>query len=842
MSSSRNLIGETLGGRYQVTEILGQGGMSAVYKAFDPNLQRVVAIKTIHSHLANDPKFVVRFQDEATAVAKLRHPNIVQVYDFNHDADFYYMVQEYVPGETLQERLRRMNQAERRMPIAEAVRYTIQLCNALEYAHQRGLIHRDIKPANIMLDVNGDAILMDFGIVKMVGGQSHTATGAVVGTALYMPPELIRGESPGPRSDMYSLGITLFEMVSGRPPFEADSAMALMMMHINDSVPDLHGLRPEVPDDLIAVIEQSLAKNPMERFTSMAEMADALKLVQNRIQTGTFGTATLPKGSGVNGQATIKDDQRTMGDQSASGMARRDDSSRPTMRVSQTPPPPRGTPPPRTTGSAGNGRPTYSTGGQRMGQSGAGGPRSGATPPPPPQYGYPPANEAFGAQAYDPDSYNYAEQAPVKSGGLSSLTKGRTPILLLLGGVGVLALLALVCGALIFLPGLRSLGQPTNAAALVVSPSTTSPVTAAPTGSQANLPSTANPNKATNTPLASAATPGVPAAVTEPPATPTSSTPSASPTPTIPAGIPYAQITGISLNDKGDYQVTYETYQFQEDLAKLHLIFYFDNQTTAEGYMYGGPRPFIKFNSKLRPRVAGQLCVEVANPDHSPRPDTGNCVPLPDVVVAAAKEDIPCRAGPQGSANQVATLKQGQISLVNGISADEAWWSIVDPEDNSLTCWVETYHTDTAGDISKVPLVNTGGAQPSSPTTSQAVMITDITIDSTGHYVVSYMVQGFTEALPGTHLHFFFDTVPADQVGINGGGNRLMFGGPTPFTGYTTADKPAQATKLCVLVANPNHSVIPNSGNCFPLPAAQSSRIVPQSYGLQLMDGKSAIN
>ena len=280
-------IGQTLGGRYRIDDILGQGGMSAVYKAYDPNLRRVVAVKLIHAHLADDPKFVVRFEEEATAVAQLRHPNIVQVFDFNHDNDLYYMVQEFVAGETLQERLRRLNKSNRRMPLNEAIGYIINICHAAGYAHNRGLVHRDIKPANIMVDIHGQAILMDFGIVKITGGEKHTATGAVVGTALYLAPESIRGETPDPRSDQYSLGVTLFEAVSGHPPYEADSAMTLMMMHLNDPLPDLRQLRPEVPAALVEVIGKALAKSREDRYASMAEFASALLGVQAALSSAT---------------------------------------------------------------------------------------------------------------------------------------------------------------------------------------------------------------------------------------------------------------------------------------------------------------------------------------------------------------------------------------------------------------------------------------------------------------------------------------------------------------------------------------------------------------------------
>ncbi|MCI0394190.1 MAG: protein kinase, partial [Chloroflexi bacterium] len=270
-------IGQTLGGRYQITELLGQGGMSAVYKATDPNLRRVVAIKLIHAHLSSDPEFVRRFEEEAAAVAKLRHPNIIQVYDFNHDGPLYFIVFEFVPGETLQSRLKRLNDDNRFMPVKDAVGLGINVSEALDYAHSRGLIHRDIKPANVMLDVHGQAILMDFGIVKIMGGDSHTATGAVLGTARYMSPEQIKGQQVDARSDIYSMGVMLFEALGGRPPFKADSAMTLMMMHVNDPVPDLRQLRPDIPLDVVAVVNKALAKERSDRYQTAAEMAAALR-------------------------------------------------------------------------------------------------------------------------------------------------------------------------------------------------------------------------------------------------------------------------------------------------------------------------------------------------------------------------------------------------------------------------------------------------------------------------------------------------------------------------------------------------------------------------------------
>src|SRR3990172_2327698 len=216
-------IGHTLGGRYRIEDLLGQGGMSAVYKAADPNLRRTVAVKLIHSHLAADPEFVRRFEEEAAAVAQLRHPNIIQVFDFNHDSDTYFMVLEYVQGDTLRSKLKALSEKQQRLPLAESIRIMAAICDAVHYAHQRGMIHRDLKPANVMINPQGQPILMDFGVAKILGGQQHTATGAVVGTPAYLSPEQVRGDRPDARADIYSLGVVLFEILAGRPPFQSDS-------------------------------------------------------------------------------------------------------------------------------------------------------------------------------------------------------------------------------------------------------------------------------------------------------------------------------------------------------------------------------------------------------------------------------------------------------------------------------------------------------------------------------------------------------------------------------------------------------------------------------------------
>lgn len=269
--------GDLLNNRYQIAEAVGQGGMSTVYKATDVNLQRVVAVKVIHPHLSNDPDFVRRFEVEAKTAAQLRHPNIVQVYDYNHDGPIYYIVLEFVVGESLQGRLQRLHEAKRTLELPEAIKLAADIGDALAYAHDKGLIHRDVKPANVMVNVQGEAILTDFGIVKIVGGTQHTATGAVLGTARYMSPEQIKGSRVDDRSDIYSFGVMLFEMVGGRLPFQSESVMTMMMMHVNDPVPDLHQIRPDVPPDVVTVINKALAKKPGDRYQTMSEMVTALR-------------------------------------------------------------------------------------------------------------------------------------------------------------------------------------------------------------------------------------------------------------------------------------------------------------------------------------------------------------------------------------------------------------------------------------------------------------------------------------------------------------------------------------------------------------------------------------
>ncbi len=282
-----NWIGQKIGGRYEIKELLGEGGMSAVYRAYDPNLRRDVALKLIHSHLSRQAEFVRRFEEEAAAVAQLRHENIVQVFDFSHDDDLYYIVFEFIDGESLQQRIKRLHDAGEKMTFAEISNVASEIGEALDYAHGQGIVHRDIKPANIMINQRNQPILTDFGIVKIVGGDQNTATGSLLGTARYMSPEQVKGSGVDHRTDIYALGVMLYEMVGGRAPFEADSMMTLMMMHLQQPPPPITQFRGDVPATLEPMLKKALAKEPDDRFQSGGELARAFKqaVVQTNLAT-----------------------------------------------------------------------------------------------------------------------------------------------------------------------------------------------------------------------------------------------------------------------------------------------------------------------------------------------------------------------------------------------------------------------------------------------------------------------------------------------------------------------------------------------------------------------------
>jgi tRNA A-37 threonylcarbamoyl transferase component Bud32/flagellar basal body-associated protein FliL len=274
--SSRSLIGQTVG-KYQVTEILGRGGMAEVYKAYQETLDRNVAIKVMHSFLADEQGFLGRFQREARAMAALNHPSIVGVYDFDVFDDVYYIVMEYVSGGTLKQRIESASGLGDSMPLSASTRVVLEVADALAYAHGRGMVHRDIKPGNIMLTDEGRAVLTDFGIAKILSGPTFTATGAMVGTPAYMSPEQGLGQPGDERSDLYALGVLYYQMATGRLPYDADTPLAVILKHVNEPVPLPTDFNDDIPGAIQAVIVKAMAKDPGERYQSANEMIQELQ-------------------------------------------------------------------------------------------------------------------------------------------------------------------------------------------------------------------------------------------------------------------------------------------------------------------------------------------------------------------------------------------------------------------------------------------------------------------------------------------------------------------------------------------------------------------------------------
>ena len=261
----------TIADRYRVQRRLGGGGMADVYLAEDSRLGRLVAVKVLKPQFAQDAEFVERFRVEARATALLGHPNIVAVYDRGADGPPWYIAMEYVPGESLKQRLRR----EGAMAPEEAVRTARAVLAALQAAHERHIVHRDVTSSNVLVDPAGRVKVADFGIAR-IGVSALTRTGTMLGTSSYLSPEQAQGRGADERSDLYGLGVVLFEMLTGRVPFVADSDVAVALKHVSEAAPDPRALRPDVPPALAAVVLKALAKEPDRRYQSAAEFAAAL--------------------------------------------------------------------------------------------------------------------------------------------------------------------------------------------------------------------------------------------------------------------------------------------------------------------------------------------------------------------------------------------------------------------------------------------------------------------------------------------------------------------------------------------------------------------------------------
>ncbi len=292
------IIGQKLGNRYEIISQLGGGGMALVYKAKCTLLQRIVTIKVLRPEFTSDPDFVDRFRKEAQAVARLSHPNIVGVYDVGEEEGIHYFVMEYVEGKNLKEVIREKGT----LPINEAVNIAKQICDALRHAHDNGIVHRDIKPHNILLAYDGRAKVTDFGIARAMTASSATQHGTILGSVHYISPEQARGQAATAQSDIYSAGVVLFEMLTGKVPFEADTPVSVALKHIQE--------RPEVPStinhavtpELEKVVLRAMEKDPALRYQSAKSMADDLNTVltgrisdeTNVIDMDEYATKVLP--------------------------------------------------------------------------------------------------------------------------------------------------------------------------------------------------------------------------------------------------------------------------------------------------------------------------------------------------------------------------------------------------------------------------------------------------------------------------------------------------------------------------------------------------------------------
>ncbi len=283
-SSATDLTGKRLG-NYRVLGALGQGGMAKVYKGYQPLLDRYVAIKVLAPRFATDEEFRARFQREAAAIGRLRHPNIVQIHDFGVEGPVHYMVMEYIAGDSLKMRMRTVRAMGEHLTPGEILRVLRSMAAALDYAHARDIVHRDVKPANIMLGIEEDGgetdtftpVLTDFGVAKILEGVQFTGTGMTIGTPDYMAPEQGSGGQVTYRADLYSLGIILYEMLTSALPFTADTPVAVLLKHMSDTPPSVRIHAPNLPVALDEVLNHALAKEPEGRYPSGAALVQAVE-------------------------------------------------------------------------------------------------------------------------------------------------------------------------------------------------------------------------------------------------------------------------------------------------------------------------------------------------------------------------------------------------------------------------------------------------------------------------------------------------------------------------------------------------------------------------------------
>jgi serine/threonine-protein kinase len=286
------MVGEVLSDRYEVEELVGTGGMSSVFRAHDRLLDRKVALKVLHQQFTDDADYVERFRREARAVAALSHPNIVTVIDRGEHGNRQFIVFEYIDGENLKALIQRRGPA----PVTTALELALQIARGLSFAHQQGLVHRDVKPQNVLLNGDGQAKVTDFGIARSLDVQhGMTQTGTVLGTSDYIAPEQAQGQRVDEHTDVYSLGVVLYEMLTNEVPFPGENFVAVAMRHINEAPPPIRDKRPDVSPRLEAAVHRAMAKRPEDRFQTMADFCRELEANLAEAQGQTLVTPAPPR-------------------------------------------------------------------------------------------------------------------------------------------------------------------------------------------------------------------------------------------------------------------------------------------------------------------------------------------------------------------------------------------------------------------------------------------------------------------------------------------------------------------------------------------------------------------
>src|SRR3954469_6716855 len=276
------MVGEVLSDRYELEELVGTGGMSSVFRAHDRLLDRKVALKILHEQYTSDDEYVERFRHEARAVAALSHPNTLRVIDRGEHEGRQFIVFEYVAGENLKRLIERRGPA----PVATSLELAMQIGRGLSFAHQQGLVHRDVKPQNVLLNGDGQAKVTDFGIARSLDVQhGMTQTGTVLGTSDYIAPEQAQGQRVDEHTDVYSLGVVLYELLTGEVPFPGENFVAVAMRHINEEPPSVRAKRPDVSPRLDAAIQRAMAKDPQARFQTMADFCRELEACLAELQS-----------------------------------------------------------------------------------------------------------------------------------------------------------------------------------------------------------------------------------------------------------------------------------------------------------------------------------------------------------------------------------------------------------------------------------------------------------------------------------------------------------------------------------------------------------------------------